>query len=179
VRKIFDGLKISYQRKDVVLVFLLATLFFAFLIVLIQKVSPILSLIALENFSFIQKSLLVFYFFTDLKSSFTSNSLLLGIISSVLSGINVSLAYTYFKIKAASLLKNSLHSGAGLILVFLGVGCAACNTVILSVIFGAFGMSSIIFALPYNGLEIGIAGILILTVSIAVLARKIAEPNVC
>lgn len=179
MKKILEGLSISYKRRDVKIVLLVATIFFALLIVLVQKAMPILSLVRLENFTFAQKSLLVFYYFIDMKSSFTSNTLLLALVSSALSGVNISLAYAYFKIKAASLLKHSVYSGAGVIFILFGLGCAACNTVILGVILGLFGMSSVIYALPLYGLEIGLVGILILSISIIVLARKISGPNVC
>lgn len=94
-------------------------------------------------------------------------------------GINISLAYTYVKIRGEAIVKSGLYSGFGLFLAFLGVGCAACGTAFLSVILGFFGFSAMIGALPYQGAEIGYIGLIFLCIATYSLSKKVTAPNVC
>ena len=61
----------------------------------------------------------------DIKDTFTGGALILATLGSLLGGINLSLAYTYMKIRGEVLVKSGLYSGIGLFVAFLGIGCAA------------------------------------------------------
>lgn len=77
------------------------------------------------------------------------------------------------------ILRSGLYSGAGLILAFLGVGCAACGTALISILLGVFGFSTMLQVFPYQGEEVGYIGLLILLIATYSLSQKVAAPSVC
>ena len=83
------------------------------------------------------------------------------------------------RLRGEIVFKSGLYSGIGLILAFLGFGCAACGTALLSVILGFFGFSAMLRLLPYQGLEIGYVGLIFLCMATYTLAQKVAVPNIC
>lgn len=83
------------------------------------------------------------------------------------------------KVRGDLIIQSGLYSGLGLIFAFLGIGCAACGTALLSVVLSFFGFSTMLSVLPYKGEEIGYIGILILCIATYVLAQKVTAPNVC
>lgn len=115
----------------------------------------------------------------DITSAFTISTLILAVLGALLGGINLSLAYTYMKVRGDLIIQSGLYSGLGLIFAFLGIGCAACGTALLSVVLSFFGFSTMLSVLPYKGEEIGYIGILILCIATYVLAQKVTAPNVC
>ena len=76
-------------------------------------------------------------------------------------------------------MKSGLYSGIGLMVAFLGIGCAACGTAFLSLVLGFFGFSAMLNVLPYQGQEIGYIGLIILCIATYSLAKKVTAPNVC
>lgn len=65
---------------------------------------------------------------------------------------------------------------AGIALGTLGAGCAACGTTVLAGVLSAFGLSSVLVLLPWEGIELLVLGVLGMLVSIhhvtAALARQ-------
>ena len=76
-------------------------------------------------------------------------------------------------------MNNQIKGVIGIIVGFLGVGCASCGSLILSSIFGLSVTASFIGFLPFKGLELGILGIVILLISIYLVAKKIQDPLMC
>lgn len=68
---------------------------------------------------------------------------------------------------------------AGFVSSLLGIGCAACGSVIITSALSIFGASSLLFILPFRGAEFGALGILLLLVSIHYLIKRINDPFVC
>lgn len=112
-------------------------------------------------------------------ASFTTFSLILGVIGSLVGATNTALLYVYMKTRGEVIVRSGLYSGAGLIFAVLGIGCAACGTVLIGSILGFLGLGSVLSLLPYHGEEIGALGILVLLVVTYSLAKKVATPNVC
>jgi len=96
-----------------------------------------------------------------------------------LGGINISLAYTYMRLRGQIILRSGLYSGIGVFMAFLGIGCAACGTALLSILLGFFGLSAMLNLLPYQGQEIGYIGLIFLSIASYSLAQKVSAPNVC
>lgn len=65
----------------------------------------------------------------------------------------------------------------GGILGILGGGCAACGTFVISYLLSLVGAQWIIFALPLEGKEFGLLGIIMLIFSLGVISKRIAEEN--
>lgn len=125
---------------------------------------PIFNLIKLAIDFFISNS-------TNLTRTFV-------LIISILSGLNFSMLVFYLK-KRISLQKNIGTGFLGMIAGILGIGCASCGSIILSSIFGLTAATNFLRVLPFNGLEFGIVGILLLLLSIYFLSTKIQNPLIC
>jgi len=61
----------------------------------------------------------------------------------------------------------------------LGIGCAACGTVILSGLLQLLGIGWLVTYLPLHGAEFGIIGVILLMVTTYSLAKRINDPVVC
>lgn len=110
--------------------------------------------------------------FTTLAASYT-------IATALLIGVNVSLL-TYqvrwqrqFSGRSAGASSLGVASGA------LGIGCAACNSLVLMSILGITGGVGVIGLLPLKGGEFGILGVLLLGTATYLLAKQITKPLVC
>ncbi|MDP3995007.1 MAG: hypothetical protein Q8P78_00115 [bacterium] len=96
----------------------------------------------------------------------------------VFSGINIAMLAYYLKRR----IKTQRAAGvgiAGTLVGLLGVGCAACGSVILSSIFGLSAATGFLGFFPFNGVELGVIGAAALALSIRLLAKKIQNPDVC
>lgn len=61
----------------------------------------------------------------------------------------------------------------------LGVGCAACGSLILGVVLPSLGAAGALAALPLNGEEFGILSVALLFVSVLLVSKNIAESIGC
>ncbi len=158
---------------------IITTILFLFLLLLVQNGDAARDSLTFEALSFPQRFLLFIQTLFDLSSSFTVGALILAILGSLLGGLNIALAYTYMRVRGEMIAHSGLYSGAGLLMAFLGIGCAACGTAMLSLVLGFFGLSTMLDVLPYEGLEIGYIGLIILMIASYTLAQKVSAPNVC
>lgn len=176
----FRGLSLIILEKRTRIVFILATAFFFLIILTIQNGSQALSIASMPLLPFAQRLNLFFSILFDITSGFTQSTLFLSVISSILGGINISLAYYYFKIRGVAFKKRHfLGHGVGMFLAFLGIGCAACGTVFLGTLLSLVGASGILAKLPYGGEEVGVLGVIILSMVTYSIARKASMPLTC
>jgi len=101
--------------------------------------------------------------------------------SALLSGIilgNQSSLPFYFKKQLAFKRETGLGFSA-IAVSFLGLGCSACGSLILSSLIGLTATTAVIDWLPLEGLEFGLLGIFILLLAIYLTAYKISAPNDC
>jgi|HubBroStandDraft_1064217.scaffolds.fasta_scaffold126919_2 hypothetical protein len=111
--------------------------------------------------------------FTVLSASYT-------IAIALLTGINVALATYQIRRQRQSFSgTGAAASSLGLLSGIFGVGCAACNSLLLASVLGIVGGTGIIPLLPLQGGEFGIAGVLLLVAATYLLARQITRPLVC
>ncbi len=113
-----------------------------------------------------------------LDTNFTFESKYVTIIASFLAAINVSLLVYYFK-KRIRLQKEAGGSIGGVLLGFLGVGCASCGSVVLSSVFGVTATAGFLGRFPFHGLEFAVLGIVFILLSIILLTKKIQEEIYC
>jgi hypothetical protein len=179
MQQLSESISLIFHRRDSRLVVILSTLVFIFLLLLVQNGATAFSLFGFTALTFANRSLLFIKTLFDIQSTFTTSTLLLALLGSLLGGINLSLAYTYIRLRGEAIFKSGLYSGMGLFLAFLGIGCAACGTAFLSLILGFFGFSAMLNVLPFEGVEIGYIGLMILCVATYALAKKVAAPLVC
>jgi hypothetical protein len=179
MKSLLDSLHLIATRRDSRYVIIISTVVFLLLLLIAQNGKAGMEMFALTSLPFLKRLSLFCSTFFDIRSTFTGGTLILSILGSLLGGINLSLAYTYIKIRGEMILKSGLYSGVGLVLAFLGIGCAACGTAFLSLILGFFGFSTMLNLLPYQGQEIGYVGLMILCIATYTLSKKVASPNVC
>ena len=179
MKPLVDSLYLIVTRKDSRIVIIVATLAFFLLLLLVQNGKSAFEILSFDSLSLSRRLPLFLKTLFDFTSTFTSSSLILATLGSFLGGINLSLAYTYMKIRGAFILKSGLYSGVGLVLAFFGVGCAACGTAFVSLIIGFFGFTAMLQVLPYQGAEIGYVGLIFLCIATYSLSRKVTAPNVC
>lgn len=179
MKPLVSGLLLIVSRKDSRLVIIVTTLSLFLILLLIQNGAASFDVLSFTVLPFSERMSLFFQTLFDIKNTFTTSSLLLATLGSLLAGINISLAYTYIRMRGEMILRSGLYSGVGLFLAFVGIGCAACGTALLSVILSFFGFSAMLSVLPYKGEEIGYIGLIILCIATYVLAKKVTAPNVC
>lgn len=129
-------------------------------------------------FSFGVKIKLILTSFRVLDTNFTGSARAVTLSIAVLFGINVSLLVYYMKRRVRTL-KSAGTSVAGIMVGMLGIGCAACGSILISSLFGLGATASIIGLFPLQGLEFGLFGVVIIVGSIVYLALRIQEPGVC
>ncbi len=115
---------------------------------------------------------------------FSNNTVVSGVIlvlTAILFGINIGLLIYYIRRRQEKIGDKKAHlaSLGGVVSAILGLGCAACGSVVLTAVFGLLGASSLVLLLPFHGAEFGILGIVLLLVSIRFLIKKINDPLVC
>lgn len=120
------------------------------------------------------KSKLLIALLAGMRTSMSGLSLLLLIVVSILTGANLTLVVQRLRIIQASG-KMSFVVGGGSLLGIIGSGCASCGLPILAFL----GLSGAIFYLPFQGLELSVLAIVLLSVSLHVLIKQQVKQSVC
>lgn len=116
----------------------------------------------------------------SITTNFTVFSALYTIAIAILFGINVSMVAYYIRQRRKFVQQGGIAASAGgLLSGLLGIGCAACGTLVLGPIISVIGAGGLIVLLPLGGQEFGILGVSILAVSIFFTVKKIQDPLVC
>lgn len=125
-----------------------------------------------------QKTRLVTSLLGSWQTNFTPLSKLFTVVSGGLAGIQTSLLM-YYMSQTARLHRSTGMTFLGVIISLLGIGCAACGSVILTSMLG-FSLTMFVLSwLPLRGAEFGVIGISILLVTIMFIMKKINDPQVC
>lgn len=102
------------------------------------------------------------------------------ILTSMLFGINVALvAYLARRRSFSAAGKGTAAGFAGASIGALGIGCASCGTLALTMAFPLIGSTGLLALLPLRGAEFGFFGVAALLLSIYFLARRISSGAVC
>jgi hypothetical protein len=180
---LLGGLKAVFGRP---LFFLLATIV-AIAVLVVATWLPNLGLVwqvALSgSASLADKATILFALTGSLVTNFAVFSALGTIAISGLFGANVAaIVYLVRQRRRASVLTGSTHattSVAGLVSGAVGVGCAACGTLVLGPLLSFMGGATLTSLLPFAGGEFTVLGIVLLSASLIVTVRRIAQPVSC
>ena len=173
------GIKTIIKRKDSLTVFLLTSFVILIGYFFIQNWRMAEEVLSFTGLPFMRLIKLFFVTFFDF-SHFTNLSVFPLFLGTILfGGLVVSLLYTYIKIREEILFKSGIYGGFGLILAVIGMGCAACGTILLQVIFSLFGFGGLLAIFPYHGLEIGYIGLILLVINSYTLRHKLGGPLTC
>jgi hypothetical protein len=111
--------------------------------------------------------------FTLLSASYT-------IAIAILFGINLAMIIYFLRRRIADLEQSGIATGVfGIASGVVGMGCAACGSLLLTSILSLFGATWILSFLPLAGGEFGILGVILLAISIYMTAKRIQNPAVC
>lgn len=111
--------------------------------------------------------------FTVLSASYT-------IAIAILFGIHVALVTYLLRKRTAQLTRGGVSTGVfGAISGVFGIGCAACGSLLLTGVLPILGTTGLLALLPLGGGELGILGVILLTVALYTTARSIQQPLVC
>lgn len=111
--------------------------------------------------------------FTVLTASYT-------IVIALLCGIYIAFITYFLKRRIKEAKKSGITTGfLGIGSSVLGVGCAACGSLLLMSSVLSIGATSLLAYFPLKGSEFGILGVILLSISIYLVAKKIQNPVVC
>ena len=98
----------------------------------------------------------------------------------VLFGINVAMIVYLLKQKHVAAAGQNIAIGSGGVASgVLGIGCAACGSLILGGVLPSLGAAGALAMLPLNGEEFGILSVALLVVSLLLISKNIAGPGAC
>lgn len=162
--------------------YLLIALFFASIVfataVWLPNLGLIQNIVTSSAISMADKATFLWGSLGAIKTNFTPLAASLTIIISILMGLNIGVMVYYFKRRVA-FQKASGGSVIGLLLSFIGIGCASCGSVVLSSIIGIGATASFVGFLPFEGQEFSLLSIIILLGTLYITAKKISDPLVC
>jgi hypothetical protein len=179
MKKMINGIRVVFSRRDGVTVFLSMSSLLFLLVLSVENGKAFLQAFSLSFMPVTEQFSLGVRTLFDLHNTFTPSSIVLVLLGSILGGLNTALAYVYITVRGGALMESGLYHGVGLVLAFLGIGCAACGTAFLSLILGFFGFSTVLAVFPYKGVEVGYLGLMLLFFATYTLAKKVDTPNVC
>lgn len=151
------------------------------LILLTPNSSLLMSIFQHDGLSLWAKVSVVVSLYGSLTTTYTLFSGGLMLLLALLFTINLVLLLFYIR-RAQRMTggkRASLSGVAGTVAGLLGIGCAACGSVIIAGLTAALGVPSLLLFLPLNGSEFAILGIVLLAISIHFLVKKISDPLVC
>ena len=168
-------------RKPIYILLALVTSFavFAFAVWL-PNISLIVKVMGHPGISLTQKLDLPISLLGSIVTNFTLLSASYTIAIAILFGINVAIFVYFLRRRITDVEQSGIATGFfGITSGVIGMGCAACGSFLLTSLLSLVGASGILAFLPLGGGEFGILGVILLSVSIYLTAKKIQNPAVC
>ena len=109
-------------------------------------------------------------------------SVVLLLISTLLLSVVVSMVVYVYRHRGSHAHKRKLAvvaTSGGTLAAVLGIGCAACGSLLLGGLLAMLGGSGLLLLLPLHGGEFGIVAVVLLAFAIYSLAKIITTPTVC
>jgi len=131
----------------------------------------LLSILWSSSASLADKIMLPVRLLASITTNFTPLSAFYTVVIAVLSGINVALIVELIRARQM-FTEGALAGVSGIAAGALGLGCAACGSLILVALVGTAGANALAF-LPLGGSEFGILGVLLAGYSTHLLSKQI------
>lgn len=109
-------------------------------------------------------------------ASLSTLAFVLITITAILFGINIVMFIYFLKNSHGGEVKGFTAGFGGIVSGIFGFGCAACGSVILGSVLGASGLLA---ALPLAGGEFSFLGVVLLSLSIYIISKRIYKPATC
>ena len=168
-------------RKPTYVILTLTTSMAVFLFaVWLPNFRLLVSVIGSSDISLSDKLELPLNLIGSIATNFTLLSASYTIAIAFLFGINLAMVTYYLQRRIKEVEQSGIATGfLGIGSGVLGMGCAACGSLLLTNILTLFGVSWLLSYLPLAGAEFGILGVVLLAVSLYMTAKKIQNPAVC
>ena len=171
--------KVFRKSTYTILALIISAVVFAFAVWL-PNLSLIVKIMGHPGMTFSQKLSLPASLLGSIVTNFTLLSATYTILIAILFGMNVAMIVYFLKRRIDDVRQAGLGTGfLGITSGVLGMGCAACGSFLLTSILSLSGTSWLLSYLPLDGGEFGILGVILLTVSLYLTAKKIQNPAVC
>ncbi len=150
-------------------------------VLLLPNYAVITQVFSAEMVGFFTKVSFLFSLYGTLFSNYAPLTAVLLLITMILYGMQVGLLVYYIRRRRTGSVRQAISwTGiGGFVSVFLGLGCAACGTAVLTALLGLSAAGGLLVLLPLGGVEFVILGMLLLAISIVYLAKKINDPLTC
>ncbi|MFW0862262.1 MAG: hypothetical protein ACKKL6_01625 [Candidatus Komeilibacteria bacterium] len=163
--------------------YIITGIIFAFLVymlsVITNKSGFINFTIKSDMFNFFTRIKLITSSLFSIETNFTSSlSFWVIVLVAIVAGINIAML-VYLLRRQAKATKEAGASFFGIVAGMIGIGCAACGSVILTTLFGLGFTASLISFLPLDGAEFMILALLAMIISVYYVSKKIVNPMVC
>lgn len=177
---VFQALQKVFRKPIYALTALIVgTAVFAFAVWL-PNLSLIVKIMGHPGVTFSQKLDLPISLLGSIVTNFTVLSAIYTIAIAILFGMNIAMITYFLRRRVNDVRYAGVGVGfLGIISGVLGMGCAACGSLILASIFSLSGSTWVLTYLPLTGGEFGILGVILLATSLYLTARKIQNPAVC
>lgn len=169
-----------FRNPAYVILALTVSLVVYVLVVLLPNKSLIAIVLSSSDIPVSQKLGIPLSLLGSITTNFTPLSALSTSAIAILFGINVAMVVYILRRKINEVKTTGISTGLlGMVSGIIGIGCAACGSLLLTSALALFGASSILAFLPLAGGEFGILGVILLAISIHSIARRIQYPAVC
>lgn len=177
---VFQALQKVFSKSQYTLLALITSaVVFAFA-VWFPNLKLIVEIMGHPGISFLQKFDLPISLLGSIATNFTLLSASYTIAIAVLFGVNLAMTIYFLRRKVSEVRQSGVATGfIGLASGVLGMGCAACGSLLLTSSLSLVGASGILAFLPLAGGEFGILGVILLSVSIYLIAKQVQNPAVC
>lgn len=175
---VFKSLKEVFRApRYVVISCAVALLLWAFAVWLTQY-KMLVVIMGSDAFTILEKLRIFVNSFGSFRTQFTGVEQIIVVVSSIIAGIDVSVAW-YYIMRRVNVARTVGVSGIGFFSILLGIGCSACGSILISTFIGLGATATLIRALPFRGFEFNILGLALLLWSLISLTNQIAKPEVC
>ena len=148
--------------------------------VLLPNVPLIVSIMSHPDIAFADKISVPISLLGSIATNFTTLSAANTIAIAGLFGIDIALTVYLLKRRVRAVRQSGIAAGSlGAFSAVLGIGCAACGSLVVTSALAVFGVSGLITFLPLRGGEFGILAVLLLALSLYMITKQIQNPEVC
>lgn len=181
MKSVFNVLSKVYRRPAYITLTVLVTFIALTAVLWYQNWSLLFTILGSES-SLLQK----LHFFASLYGGLLTNFTIFGLIAllttTLLFGVYLTLLTFYIRRAQVTMRSSARSHGtgvAGLVASVLGIGCAACGSLVLSSLAPLLGAGALLSIMPLHGGEFSLIGAGLLLYALWQLARKIDSPTVC
>ncbi len=146
----------------------------------LPNIRLITSIVGSSDASLSQKIEIPISLLGSITTNFTVLSASYTVAIAILFGISLAMVVYVMKRKLSETKQSGMVTGfVGMASGVLGMGCAACGSLLLTSGLAFVGASGLLALLPLGGSEFGILGVILLSFSIYFTAKQIENPSVC